>query len=142
MTVIPVLLYRPLYRRVRQDWSLLSFLFLGVAIPPFIMNDPYQDLAPFETGSVLTLAVSAWMFLKWRTTWQRLATLVLALILATCIYALGIYIVYPLEEWVPYRSFPRWWEAIYPLLGVPAILMLICAPAILALFPRAEQEAV
>lgn len=81
------------------------------------------------------------MFLKWRTTWQRLATLVLALILATCIYAVGIYIVYPLEDWVSYSSFPRWWEAIFPLLGVPAILLLICAPAVLALFPRVEEQA-
>lgn len=142
MAIIVLLLSRPFYRRVRQDWSLLSFLFLGVAIPPFIMNDPYQHLAPFEIAALLTLAIGAWIFLKWCTPWQRLETLVLALTLATGIYAMGIYIAYPLEDWAQFSSFPRWWEAIYPLLGVPAILVLICLPAILALFPRVEQEGV
>lgn len=57
-------------------------------------------------------------------------------------YALGINIAYPLEDWAQFSSFPRWWEVIYPLLGVPAILGLICLPAILARFPRLKQEVV
>lgn len=142
MAVIVLLLFKPFYRRVRQEWSLLSFLFLGVAIPPFIMNDPYQHLAPFEIAALLTLAIGAWIFLKWRTAWQRLATLLLAVILATCIYAVGIYLVYPLEDWAQISSFPRWWEAIYPLMGAPAILVLISLPAVFGLFPKAEPDGV
>ena len=142
IAVIVLLLHRPFYRRMRQDWSLLSFLFLGVAIPPFVMNDPYQHLAPFEIAALLTLAIGAWMFLKWPTAGQRLVTLLLAVVLATGIYAAGIYLVYPLEEWAQFTTFPRWWEAIYPLLGVPAILLLISLPAVFGLFPKPESEGV
>lgn len=57
-------------------------------------------------------------------------------------HAGGIYLVYPLEDQAQFSSFPHWWEAICPLMGAPASLVLISLPAVFGLFPKPEPDGV
>ena len=56
ITLLLLLLSPPLRDRTRRDWSLLSFLLYGLAIPYVLMNDPYRGLAPYVAVSILLLA--------------------------------------------------------------------------------------
>ena len=130
---------RSFFRSSTQDWSRLSFLLYGTAIPPMVMNDVYTKLAPFELATLLVLALGAWLFLLGSTPWRRLGSLLLGLTCASLVMALGIYFVFPLEPFTVHTSFPRWWEALQPLLALPAGVFLICLPALRALWPMAAQ---
>jgi hypothetical protein len=126
----------PFLQRVRKDWSLLSFLVFGLSIPYVIMNDEYhRGLAPFELASILILAAGAAIFLIVPGRWQRLLALFLAALLAHPVLSLGIYQIYPAQEFAtPVLSF-RVWEALQPVLDLPALAILLCLPALLPLLP-------
>jgi len=126
----------PFLQRVRKDWSLLSFFVFGLSIPYVIMNDEYHHgLAPFELASILFLAAGAAIFLIAPSRWQRLLALFLAAFLAHTVLSLGIYQIYPTQVFAtPALSF-RVWEALQPVLDLPALAMLLCLPALLPLLP-------
>jgi hypothetical protein len=111
-------------------------LVFGLSIPYVIMNDEYhRGLAPFELASILILAAGAAIFLIVPGRWQRLLALFLAALLAHPVLSLGIYQIYPAQEFAtPVLSF-RVWEALQPVLDLPALAILLCLPALLPLLP-------
>lgn len=125
----------PFLQRVRKDWSLLSFFMYGLSIPYVVMNDPYRGLAPFELASIIILAAGAAFFLFVPGRWQRLLALLLATFLAHPVLSLGIYQIFPAQEFAaPILSF-RVWEALQPVLDLPALAILLCLPILLPLLP-------
>ena len=51
------------HTRVRQEWTLLSFLLYGIAILPVLGNDEFHGVEGYETASLLILAVGAGLYL-------------------------------------------------------------------------------
>jgi hypothetical protein len=49
--------------------------------------------------------------------------------------SLGKYLLYPQQPWLPYTTFPRWWEAVVPLIEGAVWLVIIAMPAALKLLP-------
>jgi len=127
---------RPFLQHARQDWTLVSFFFYALAIPVvWFNNDPFRGIEPFELTGGLVLAIGAGLFLVAPNRWQRLLVLFLALLLALPVVSLGIYTVFPAQEFAtPDLSF-RLWESLQPVLLLPALLILLCLPALLPYLP-------
>jgi len=135
MAALLLLLSPPLWQRARRDWSSLSFLLYGMAIPYVVLNDPYRGLEPYEAASALLLAAGAALFVLVPKRWQRVLALVAALLLAHPLLSLGIYQIFPAQTFAgPDPSF-RLWEATQPVLELPVLVALVCLPALLALWP-------
>ncbi len=131
---------RPLNRRVRQDWSLLSLLGYSLALLPILLQDEYRGLGPFQAASLVILAGGAWAGLRQKSPGWRVLALLAAVWIALGVLGLGIYWLYPQQAWAAYTSFPRWWEALNPLLQGPALTGLLVAPALLKLWPAQSAE--
>jgi hypothetical protein len=67
----------------------------------------------------------AWLYLRSSRAPARLAALLVATLLAGVVLSLGIYQIYPAQSWVQEvgGGFPRWWEALIPLLNALALLV-------------------
>jgi hypothetical protein len=142
IALLLLLISRPLWDRARRDWTLLSLLLYGLAIPYVFLNDPYRGLGPYEVVSTLLLAAGAavFVFLGPRR-WQRLLALVVALLLAHPVLSLGVYQIFPAQTFAgPDPSF-RLWETLQPVIELPVLLSLICLPALLSLLPAPGSHA-
>jgi hypothetical protein len=135
MAALLLLLSPPLWRRVRRDWSSLSFLLFGMAIPYVVLNDPYRGLEPYEVASACLLAGGAALFVLARQRRQRLLALVAALLLAHSLLSLGIYRIFPAQTFATSDPSFRLWETLVPVLELPVLVALVCLPALLALWP-------
>jgi hypothetical protein len=124
-------------QRVREDWSLLSLLIYGMAIPTVILYDEYQGRGIYELTALLLLAAGLALFLVLPSRWSRLLVLLLGVVLSAGVMSFGIYQLFPAQYFAtPEPSF-RIWESIQPLLGLPALVVLLCLPP---LFPRLPLE--
>jgi hypothetical protein len=94
------------------------------------MQDEYRGLGPYQLASLAVLMGGALAYLRPAKSWSRLLTLLGALGLSLGLLSLGIYRLYPEQSWAIHTTFPRWWEAIYPLIQGTAIATLMGVPAI------------
>jgi hypothetical protein len=141
MAALLLALFRPLRRRAWRDWSSLSFLLYGMAIPYLFLNDPYRGLEPYEAGSAVLLAAGAAVFVLAPQRRQRLLALLVALLLAHSVLSLGIYRIFPAQTFArPGPSF-RLWETLQPVLELPVLVALLCLPALRALWPARPEIA-
>lgn len=135
---IPLL--HPIAEHFRQDWSRLSFLMYGVALLPVLIQDEYSGLGLYQLGSLAILMGGALAYLRPANSWSRFLTLLGALGLSLGLLSFGIYSLYPQQSWAAHTTFPRWWEAVYPLIQGTALAFLMVLPAILALLPTGKSE--
>ena len=127
-----------LRRRVRKDWTVLSFLLYGLAIMPSFMNDEFHHLAGFQFASLLVLAAGAGLYLKAARRWQRILALVVPVVLSQVLIGVGLYQSYPLESWInPADPNQRIWESILFLDDPLAVLLFL--PALVQLIPWREK---
>lgn len=136
--LLPPLL--PLYRQVRQDWSLLSLLLYPLALIPILTQDEYKGLGPYALASLATLGGGVWAYYRQAHPPLRVPVLLAALALAMMELGLGIYLLYPQQTWAAHTTFPRWWEAINPLMYGIALMVLLVAPAMLTLLPSSTGK--
>jgi hypothetical protein len=133
---------QPFYTSLRRDWSLLSFLLYGSVLPVLlVVFDEYRGSAPYQTAGMLILAVSAWVYLRRSQPGTRLHALLVAVALTMGLAGLGKYLLYPRQIWSAYTTFPRWWEALVPLIEGAVWLVIIAVPAVLKLFPTNSTQA-
>jgi hypothetical protein len=120
--------------RVRQEWTLLSFLLYGMAIVPVLGNDEFRGVEGYEIVSLLILALGAGLYLTAPSRRQRIVVLIVAAILSPAVMSLGLYQTFPAQPWVDTLSIPfRLWEALQPVLYLsPLPILLLLA----ALAPR------
>jgi hypothetical protein len=118
-----------------KDWSLLSFLLYTLVIPYTIMNDEFQGLEPYQLASILMLIGGASLFTVLPARHTRLLALLGATLLALPTLSLGLYRIFPTQEFAaPILSF-RVWEAIQPILDMPALLIILCLPVLVQRLP-------
>jgi hypothetical protein len=134
-------LLRPFYTGLRRDWSLLSLLLYGsMPLILLIVFDEYQGSAPYKIAGLLILAVGAWVFLRRSQPGTRLHALLVAVVLTMGLAGLGKYLLYPYQLWSAHTTFPRWWEALVPLIEGAVLLVIITVPAVLKLFPMDSTQ--
>ena len=124
---------RPFHRNLQRDYSTLSFLLYGSALVGLLRSDTYQGSEPYRLAGLLILAVGAWIYLHLSEPASRLGILLAAVLLAVGLDAAGIYLLYPQQPWINHATFPRWWEALVPIIEGAVLMMIICAPALLSL---------
>lgn len=115
-------------RRVRYEWTLLSFFLYGFAILPALGNDEFRGVEAYQIASLLILAVGAGLYLTVPRRWQRLLALLGPAILSPVVISLGLYQTFPAQSWaVPANVSFRLWEAYQPVLylaPLPVLLLL------------------
>jgi hypothetical protein len=139
MLVLVAAWVRPLrrfYKRVRWDWSLLSFLLYSGALVALLLGfGRYQDSEPYQLIGLVILGFGALVYLRTSRPFARLGSLLVAAALTMVLIGLGKFLLYPQQTWIVHNTFPRWFEAIVPLIDGVVLLLVIAAPAVLILFP-------
>lgn len=117
-----------LLRRVRQDWTLLSFFLYGLAILPALGNDEFRGLEAYQTAGLLILAAGAGLYLVVPRRWQRVLVLLCPAVLSPAVISLGLYQTFPTQSWADVTNVSsRLWETFQPLLylaPLPVLLLL------------------
>lgn len=128
-------------RRLGQDWTLLPFILYTANLLAPMYEDVYRGLEPYELAFALVLLAGAWPFLRAAQPRTRMAAMLVATLLAGGVLAFGIYQIHPIQEWVlqGHSSFPRWWEAMIPLLDTLAMLTMLSVLAVFGSRLRYEE---
>lgn len=133
---------RSFYGRLRRDWTLVSFMVYGASLfGLYFTFDEYRHEEFYLVASVLLLAAGAWVYLRSGGLGRRALTLFTALTLAMMAAALGKWLIVPIQEWPagsglhPPES-SRWPEALPTAVMWGWIMIVMVAPALLALLPR------
>lgn len=130
---------RPLYARLRTDWTLLSFALYGATLVMVIITfDDYANDEPYILLTTLLLAAGGWAYLRSSRPWQRWLSLLLGVALATAAAATGKAILYASPDWPGSRYFTWQTEAMSTVVEGVWMLLVLTAPALLALLPRAS----
>jgi hypothetical protein len=82
--------FQPLLRRVRHDWTQLSYILYGESAFALLLLFQSQLIKPsYAVASVLFLAAGVWLFLRSQARARRILALLICLTLAVGIAALG-----------------------------------------------------
>jgi hypothetical protein len=138
--VVPPL--RPLYQRIRRDWTLLSFILYGAAIGTVALAfDEYGYDTPYAIASMIFLAAGAWAYLRAQRPGHRLLALLIGATLSMGTIAAGKWLIVPLQNWPQWLAWhppqvERRFESLRTVAEMGWMLLVIAAPAVLALWPR------
>ena len=118
-----------LFGKVREDWTILSFLLYGIGILPILLwSDEYLGVEWYQTISLLVMAVGAGLYLIVSKRWQRALALVLPAAISQIVMSIGLYRLIPAQPWAnPADTSFTIWEAIQPTLflaPLPIVLLL------------------
>jgi len=139
---------RPLYRRIRKDWTLVSFMLYGAVLFSFFINwDEYTHEQAFVAACNLFLAIGAGGYLLSKTKTSRLAWLLGGAALAMITMSVGKFILVPLQDWPMWfqwhsKGVERWFESLRSLIELGWMLLALIAPSVLNLLPLAKEPAV
>jgi hypothetical protein len=127
--------------RLGRDWTLLPFLLYSTRLLAPFYADAYRGLEPYQILFTLIMAGGAWFYLRASRPASRMALLLVATVVSGLVLALGIYLIYPLQSWVieARTGFPRWWEGLYPVLSMLAMLAVLYLTAALGVFMHREK---
>lgn len=132
---------RTLYRRVRNDWTLVSLTLYGaILIALFIDWDEYTQASYFISACYLFLAFGVAGYLLSKPKANRIAWLLGGATLSMLTMAVGKFILVPLQDWPMWLQWhpaasERWLESLRSLTELGWILLVLLAPAVLNLFP-------
>ena len=132
---------RSVWKRIRTDWTQLSFLMYGGLVFYIILAfDEYRygDLWKFSAWACL--ALGAWLYLRGKGQMQRILALLGGTTIAFWIVALAKWVLIPFQKWpTGYPIAPsvasRWHETGSTLLSWLFILGILCAPALMSWLP-------
>ena len=132
--------FRPFYRRLREDWTLLSFLLYGtVPLALFITFNEYKNVEPFFFLSLLMLAIGGWFYLRNEAPWKRFWSLFIGLALSMLTAAVGKAVLYE-ESW-PQAFYLGWKnEMVYTLVTWAWLALIMLIPPALNLLPRSKNS--
>lgn len=82
--------WRPFYRKLRNDWTLLCFMLFGAApFMAFVSFEGYRNYEAFIVLMFLSLAAAGWLYLHNDNPWTKFLILIGGMTLAMLIAALG-----------------------------------------------------
>lgn len=124
----------PFTDRIHADWSQLSFLiYAGLIQATIIGFSDYEHDEPFQLAGLVCYFVGIVLYLRARTSWQRLASLEIGSLLALFSVGLGIYWTYP-QQPPAFAVFPRWYESLAPIGTALSVAAFLALPAWLVRF--------
>jgi hypothetical protein len=128
---------RPIYRRVRQDWTLASFGLYGSALPALIISfDDYRRAEPYMLAAMILLAAGGWLYLRSKRTWERVLSLLGGLMLATAVGAVGRAVLFDRADYAfPRLHFTARTEATSTVTAGIWIAVALLIPAVVRLLP-------
>jgi hypothetical protein len=132
-------LYRaviPFGERVRQDWTQMSYLAFGMALPLILIDDPYRGLDAWRIASAVLLTLGGLLYLIAPDRWLRLSVLALPVLISGILLSMGIYQVFPDQSFARADPAFRTWEAFQPLLRMVPAALLVVLPAALPLLSK------
>lgn len=139
---------RPIYRRFRKDWTLVSFTLYGAVLFSFFINwDEYTHEQAFVAACNLFLAIGAGGYLLSITKTSRLAWLMGGAALAMITMSLVKFVLVPLQDWPMWfqwhsKGAERWFESLRALIELGWMLLALIASSVLNLLPLAKKPAV
>lgn len=132
--------FRPFYRRLRDDWTLLSFLLYGAApLTLFITFNEYKNVEPFFFLSLLMLALGGWFYLRNDEPLKRFVSLYVGLALSMLIAATGKAIQFE-ESWPQFVSLGWENEMIYTMVTWAWLALIMLLPLAINLLPPPERS--
>jgi len=124
---------RPFYRRIRDDWTLLSFGMYGAALIGLLLTfDDYPYHGPYTAVASLLLAAGAWAYLRSARSWQRFLSLFAGVTLSMAVAATGKGIIY-IYYWPGRRHFTWQTEVGSTVVLWGWLVAMILLPALLTL---------
>ena len=131
----------PFHQRLRDDWTLLSFVVYGtMPLVLMITNDGYKNEEPFMFLSLLMLALGGWFYLRNDDPWKRFWSLFVGSALAMLIAAVGKALLHdsswPTGHGIAWKS-----EMIYTMVTWAWLALIMLLPLALNLLPRSEDSA-
>lgn len=131
--------FRPFHQRLRDDWTLLSFLLYGaVPFALWITFDGCVNEEPFFVLSLLMLALGGWFYLRNDEPLNRFVSLHIGLALAMLTAAVGKAVLFE-ESWPQLYDLTWKNEVIYTLVTWVWLASIMLMPALLNLLPRSEN---
>ena len=150
MTIITLLRLLPhtrsLWRRVREDWTQLSFLvYGGIVLYILLIFDEYRQDELWSLASWIFLAIGCLLYLHSQEKYQRILILLCGATLAMWIVAVGKWFLVPIQDWGPYfESHPpeteRWFEFYRTIAEWICIVIVLLAPALLNFLPTSPPQ--
>jgi hypothetical protein len=131
-----------LVQRIRQDWTLVSFVIYGEAIFALILLfDEYQREEPYIIASLMLLSAGSWFYLHSSAQWQRVLALLSGMSLAMWAAAFGQWVIVPLQAWPEWfqnhsPQNERWFEAGSTLIEWGWMALALLTPALLQRIAR------
>ncbi|PWB70682.1 MAG: hypothetical protein C3F07_16220 [Anaerolineales bacterium] len=132
--------FRPFYRRLKDDWTLLAFVIYGAVPLAIILTfDDYQGEQPYVLTANLILTIGGWFYLRTQLPWKRYLILFIGLALSMAVAALGKAIIYK-YYWEGVRHFTWQSEMMSTVtLGVWMALFMLTT-LVLILLPQAKNH--
>jgi hypothetical protein len=139
-SLIPPL--RPIYRRIRQDWTLVSFGLYGSALPALVISfDDYRRAEPYMLAAVILLAIGGWLYLRSQRPWQRMLSLFGGLTLSMAVGAAGRAILFGRADYdFPVLYYTPQTEALSTAIMGAWIAIALLIPALLLFLPSAGKQ--
>lgn len=132
--------FRPFYQRIRQDWTLLSFLVYGTApLVLFITFNEYKNIDFFFFLSLLMLVIGGWFYLRSDDPWKRFSSLFIGLWLSMGIAAAGKAIRFE-ESWPMVTELGWGNEMIYTLVTWTWLAIILFIPYLLNFLPAPKDS--
>lgn len=132
--------FRPFYQRLRDDWTLLSFLLYGmVPLMIWLSFDGYVNEEPFAILSLFMLALGGWFYLKNDEPLKRSVSLQIGLALSMLTATVGKAVLF-MGSW--FQVFNSTWkdELVPTVMTWIWLALIMLLPLLLNLFPQTESR--
>ncbi len=139
---------RGVWRRIRADWTQLSFMLYGGLVFYIILTfDEYHYKELWASIAWICLALGAWLYLRVKGQKQRTLALIGGATGAMWIVALAKWVLIPFQKWptgypVSPSEVTRWTETGGTIISWVFILLMLVTPALLNLLPSSPPPTV
>jgi hypothetical protein len=135
-------MFRPFHQRLRDDWTLLSFLLYGAApLALWLTFDGYVNEEPFAILSLFMLTLGGWFYLRNNEPLKQFVSLHIGLALSMITVAVGKVILYFSPYWLWSRhDHALRWEVEDTLITWLWLAIIMLIPLVLKLFPRSKDR--
>lgn len=131
---------RPFYQRIRDDWTLLSFILYGTAPFALVLSfDDYQNEEPYKILSFLILAVGGWFYLRNKSMWKRFWSVFTGLALSMFVAAIGKGILYA-GPWPRPKFFTWQTEMLSTIIMWMWLALIMLVTSAINLLPRSDEN--
>jgi len=131
--------FRPFYRRLRNDWTLLAFIFYGMTPFAILLTfDDYEAAAPYVFVSFLILAFGGWLYLYNESPTKKFLILLTGLTLTMAVTVIGAAVLVEESLYAPFATWQTAMEETIMTWAWLATFMLF--PPLINVLPRSDAR--